>query len=396
MTRLPRASSLILLALTFLLLGYDGPAEAFQGGVEVRGRVINGSPGGSVPPGLPVTLHVFTGLEEIAVHDVTLADSGSFCFDSIPLKGGENLVARLVYQDVAYVSDVVRVDPGRQSFSLPITIYETSEDVTSLLITEVHILLSRVNHLLQVGEHYVVSNPSDRTCVGARDPETGKRATLRFTLPDGAENLRFDGPGLGDRFLERAEGFADTRPVPPGNATVEVFFRYDLPFRGRVHLERAFDLPVLSAVLVLPEGEFALEGNVTPAGTFDGAGTAALSYAAGPLEAGEPLAFTLIAASEPASTALAEPQSAVDGVPVTVFGVSVLAVSGVVAFLLLRSPVHWALPSHVRPLVEAIAVLDERFEAGELSDESYHQQRESLKAQVRALLQAGGRQRVRR
>ena len=396
MTRRPRASSLILLALTFLLLGYGGSAEAFQDGVEVRGRVINGSPGGSVPAGLPVTLHVFTGLEEAAVHEVTLADGGVFCFDSLPLKGGENLVARLVYQDVAYVSDVVRVDPGRQSFSLPITIYETTEDVTSLLITEVHILLSRVNHHLQVGEYYLVSNPGDRTCVGGQDPETGERATLNFTLPDGAENLRFDGPGLGDRFLERTEGFADTRPVPPGNATVEVFFRYDLPFRGRVHLERAFDLPVVSAVLVLPEGEFALEGNVTPAGTFDGAGMAALSYAAGPLEAGEPLAFTLIAASEPSSTALAEPQSAVDGALATLFGVFLLAVSAVVAFLLLRSPVHRALPSHVRPLVEAIAALDARLEAGELSDEIYHHQRESLKTQVCALLQASGSERVRR
>jgi hypothetical protein len=63
-----------------------------------------------------------------------------------------------------------------------------------------------------------------------------------------------------------------------------------------------------------------------------------------------------------------------------------LAAGIVVAALLWRSPVSGAVPASVRPLVEAIAALDVEFESGELPEERYRAQRDSLKQQIRARL----------
>ena len=386
MRRVPSAFCRDALILAVLVLGSGWALAAQPGGITVRGRVTNGTPDGSVPEGLPVTLHVFVGTERVGLYETALSVSGSFRFTGLTLAQGEQVVARVVYEGVVYLSDVVTVESGQQSLSLPVTIYEaTGEEATgeavptstSLSFDRVHIVISRVDGRFQVGEYYSVSNEGDRTWVGVREPGTGERATLPFTLPDGAENLRFDGPGLGERFLEQAGGFADTRPVPPGAATVEVSFRYDLPFRDRLLLQRVFDLPVASVVLVLPEDHGMLEGRVTPAGTLDTTEGLALSYTAGPLAAGEPLSFTVLA--RPASP------SATAGLEATVGGLS-LAVAIVAAYFLLRRSVPGTPPPRARPLVEAIAALDRRFEAGELPDEAYLHKRESLKAQLRALL----------
>jgi len=60
-------------------------------------------------------------------------------------------------------------------------------------------------------------------------------------------------------------------------------------------VECLFDVPVASVALVIPEEQGALEGTgLTPAGTLDTQMGQALSYTAGPLAAGEPLAFTLV------------------------------------------------------------------------------------------------------
>ena len=381
MRRVPSAFCRAALMLAVLVLGTGWAPAAQPGGITVRGRVTNGTPGSSVPVGLPVTLHVFSEMEMVGLYETALSAGGSFQFTGLALAQGEQVVARVVYEDVAYFSDVVTVESGQQSLSLPVTIYETTEEAAShsasLSIDRVHIVMSRVKGRLQVGEYCLVSNEGDRTWVGVWDPGAGERATLPFTLPAGAENLRFDGPGLGERFLERAGGFADTRPVPPGAATVEVFFRYDLPFRDSLIVQRVFDLPVASVVLVIPEDHGAVEGSVTPAGPLDTTQGPALSYTAGPLAAGEALAFSVLARPVvPSATAGLE----------TAVGVLSLAVAIVVAYFLLRRPVPGTLPPRARPLVEAIVALDRRFEVGELSDDAYLRKRESLKAHLRAQL----------
>nr|HID13318.1 hypothetical protein [Anaerolineae bacterium] len=362
--------------------------------MAVVGQVVNGTPDGTVPADLPVTLHVFSGVEKTGTYTTTLAADGSFHFEGVTLQEGEAAVARVVYQGVIYVSNLVTFEPGQQELSLPVTIYETTEDTADVLVTQLHIFMTRAGERLQVGEYYLVSNTGERTYVGVEDPETGQRATLNFALPEGAEGLRFDGPGLGERYLEQEGGFADTDPVQPGTATVQVLFSYELPYREGLQVERVLDLPVASVVLVLTEGGGALEGEgLTPAGTLDTQMGPALSYTAGPLAAGEALAFTLVgqphavAPSAPAGLAPVRNTAREAGI-----GLLALAGALVAVYLLWRSPAPGPLPPRARPLVESIAALDEDFEAGRVSERIYRQKRRSLKQRLRVILREAGKQ----
>jgi hypothetical protein len=252
--------------------------------------------------------------------------------------------------------------------------------------------LTRAGDRLQVGEYYLVGNIGDRTYVGVEDPGRGRRATLTFTLPEGAEGLGFDGPGLGERYLEQEGGFADTEPVPPGTAAVEVLFSYELPYREGLRVERVFDLPVDSVVLVLTGEGMALEGEgISPADTLDTQMGPALSYSAGPLAVGESLAFTLVAGPQPALVApargISPTRSATQEAAV---GLAALAVALMVIYLLWRPPAPGPLPARARPLVESVAALDADFEAGRVAEGAYRRKRKALKQELRTLLSRGG------
>lgn len=265
----------------------------------------------------------------------------------------------------------------------------TTENPSNVVVSQLYIFITRSGDRLQVGEYYLIGNMGEQTYIGVEDPQTGRRATLTFTMPEGAGNLNFDGPGLGERFLPREGGFADTEPVPPASVTVEVLFSYELPYQEGLRLERTFSVPVASVVLVVSEG-MALEGaGLSSTGPLDTQMGSALSYTTGPLAAGDALAFTVTTAPETPSASL------VGGAPVrnagreVAIGLAALAAAMASAYLLWRPGGAGPIPAHIHPLVERIAALDEAFEAGERGEEVYRAERERLKRRIRTLLERG-------
>ncbi len=408
MRRWPR---LVLALLVPLLVAGWAPAPQ-EGGLRVVGLVTNGTPGESVPAGLAVTLHVFSGTEERATYTTRTASDGSFSLEGLTSDGalGEVFVARVVFQDVTYLSEFVAPEPDQSEVRLPVTVYGTSEDAGDIEVAQLHIFLVPMDGRLQVREYYLVSNTGDRTYVGARHLEIGRRTTLTFTLPEEAEGLAFEGAGLGERFFEQGGGFVDTAPVLPGSASGEVLFSYEMPYREGARIERVLDVPISSAVLVLAdskgfpkplESEAAsitlLGDGISPAGVLDTQMGEALSYTAGPLAAGEPLAFTLVAGSQPGAVVPGETASVRNATLETAIGLAALAAAVLVVYLLLgrQTPRFSAMPipAQARPLVEAMAKLDGDFEAGQVAEEAYRRERASLRRQVRAALGSEGHDR---
>lgn len=371
------APALLVLALA---TGWTFPPQ--ERGTTVVGQVTNGTPGAAVPAGLPVTLHVSGALGEATVYTTTLAADGSFRFEGLSPTEGSVLLVRLRYQGVLYASDAAAFEADQRQLNLEATVYETTEDASAVSVTRLHLFMVPAGDRLRVAEFHQVSNVGERTYVGAQDPETGRRVTIDFSLPAGASAARFDEAEPGERFVLRQGGFSDTEPVLPGEGTVEVLFSYDLPNRDGLELERTFGTRVGSAVLLAAEG-MALEGDqLTPAGAVTTQMGPALSYAAGPLEPGEPLVCAVVGGSE------APP----DDIPVrsagaeVALGLAAVAAATVAALLLLRSPGPGSLAADARPVVEEIAALDVEFEAGRLSREAYVARRRRLRHQLHDLL----------
>jgi hypothetical protein len=387
----PISRTAFVLACLVLLLAPAWASAPQQGAVAVSGQVVNGTAGGAVPEDLEVTLHVFDGVDEMGVHTSAVSSDGTFRFEDLALGAGESALVETVYQDVVYASDLGVPETGQDELLLPVTIYETTEDPAAVLIAQVHIFISRVDDRFQFGEYYLVSNMGDRTFVGTGDSGTGRRITLLFTLPAGAEALSFDGPGLGERYLEREAGFVDTEPVIPGNATVEVLFSYELSYQEGTQIERRFDVEVNSVVMLLAVEGMALRGDdLISAGTLSTQMGPAVSYTAGPLATGDSLAFAI--ASDPQATmgSPSAPVAAVGGLsPVRSaareisVGLVALATAVVVVYLLWVSPGVPPLPEPARPLVESIVALEADFEAGQVSERDYQRRRRSLEQQLR-------------
>jgi len=381
-----RLSRLTFYALTLLTIAW-APAPQ-SGEIPVIGQVTNGTPDGTVPLDLPVVLHTFSGMEETGVYTTTLTSDGSFHFGLAP-EEGDIFTARVVYQDVTYTSGFVTFEPEQREISLPVTIYETTEDPADIQITQVHLFVTVAGDCVQVGEYRMVGNMGDRTFVGVEDSETGQRTTLHVTLPDDAEALTFDGPGLGERFVEQENGFADTEPILPGDVSIKILFSYELSYQEGIQMERVFDVPAASVVILLSAEGLALEGEkIVPAGTMDTQMGPALSYTAGPLAAGEPLVFTL-APGCPAADNMSAPASAPPArntAQEISIGLVALAAAVATAYWMYRSPAAGPVPARARSLVEKIAALDVDFEAGRVTERTYRKKRKTLKQQARANL----------
>jgi hypothetical protein len=376
------------------------------GGNTVVGEVTNGTPGGTVPDDLTVMLHTFSEMgtgaapEETGTYTTTLTEERSFRFEDVPLQEGTTVVARVTYDGVTHVSEFATVEQG--PISLPVTIYETTEDPADIVISQLHLFLNQMGERIQIGTYAVIGNTGNRTYIGT--PFDGVRTTWSVQLPDGAENLMFEDAELGGRFLALEDGFADTRSLPPGDARFEVSFTYELPFDENMEIAQSFDVPVRAAVLVLPEGDWRLRGeNIASESTLETQMGAALSYTAGPLSAGEPLAFTVVPRtsgdSSPSSGRTAQNGSSNS----LAAGIAALVVAGVVVALMWRDGVHpgddvhprapspGPIPAEVRSQVETIAALDRDFDDGKVSKTAYRERRRSLKRRLHQTLSDQGR-----
>ncbi len=261
---------------------------------------------------------------------------------------------------------------------------ETTDDPSAVTVSQLHIFLRRAGDRLQVHEYYLIGNSGDRTYIGREGPDTGQRLTLVFPLPTGAANLTVD-EGMEGRFVLLPDGLADTEPIPPGMATVEVSFQYDLPYQEGMEVVRTFPAPVASVVLLGMEGDLALEGQgVTSQGALQTPQGTALAYTAGPIPAGGSLSFRVQKGTTvPAGISPAAGGPTRNPAAEIVIGLVALAAAGVVAYGLSRSPAPGPIPPLVRPLIEAIAALDADYEAGRVGEKEYRRRREALQRQAR-------------
>ncbi len=378
-----RAFWLLLIALALL----PGMALAQgTGTIAVIGHVTNGTPGGALPIGEPVTLRFYKAGEWTAIYTTTLAADGAFRFTDFSSEDSSDFVTHILYQGVDYYSSPTKL-AGEGELVADLAIYEPTTDASFVTIDQVHYFIVPIGESVRIAEYYLLGNTGDHTYVGVENAD-GARTTLTFTPPEGATNLSFDGPGLGERFVGDIVRFEDTRAIPPGSATVDVDFSYEMPYTDGMRIERAMTMPINLAAIIVSSESIGIEGpGINPQGIINTQMGVAASYSAGPLAAGESLAFTFVPqtmkVTPTQTTTSAKPLSAGEQVGI---GVVALAIAGGVGYWLLRPSATPPPPEAARPLLEAIAALDARFAAGDLPEEAYRQEREALKQQLYATL----------
>lgn len=400
-------------------LSYDyvSPMEAFAPieAATVMGTVVNETTGEPLERGAPVELNAFTAnFEPSLTMTTSLGEDGSFSFNLTMVPADLTYVATVEYNDISFGSDFGEIDRESPVLELPVTVYEQTSDPAAVRVGQLHVILEFAEDQVQVSELYQFSHDAPSVFVGETgDPAQG---TVRLTVPEGASNPSFsrtfgsmDSFFPADNVLSTGNEWADTVPLRPGQGTLSLLVRYTLPYEGGAEIAHPVHYDVDHVNLVLTAGGVTVadagESQWTSQGQQAMGGGSFLSYTREAVPAGGTVSFTLegeprAPAGANGGGAAAAPNESAE----LLIGGGILLLSVAVGVYLVRL---WRGRSPAEPaaagtegglaiaaedaadrreeLLQAIARLDDGFEAGEMDEETYLRRRQALKESLLAI-----------
>jgi mono/diheme cytochrome c family protein len=372
------------------------PSEALG---TISGQITNGS-ADSLPAGLKAVLHTFehdatTGqFNEVATLENPLSSEGTYTFSDLPIPASYAFYVSIDYAGTSYSSEPLVPTEGQSAYDLPITIYETTTDTSGLVADRVHVLLDYSKQdVIQVVEYYVISNPGTKAVVAQNDG--GPIVTI--PLPNGYTNLQPQDGQIGNRYLQTADGFADTTPVVPGKQQYQLIFAFDLPYNTSFEFNQPFALNVSAVTLLVSEGVKVEGQNLVDSGMRDmgNGGGEFQVYDTGSRQVGESLAVTVSGGAR---------QAPLVSIPVDgstrnlVIGIGTLGFALILAaFWLYTRERSRSLDNEILDeedidsgstdeILDAIIALDDQYSAGNIPEEAYKQRRAEMKEQLKGKL----------
>ena len=359
------------------------------------GRVVNGTEGAVVEPGLVVLLHRSTPERTDETQTVT-GPEGRFRFEDVVFDPEALYAVTTRYEGVLYGVDVdlsLRPPPPVQ-----VIVYETADDQAVLSVVNASLLLVRIDETVQALwalEIVKIENGSDRTYVPGPEPMN----LLRFSLPSGAQDLNVETVLLGD-FIQVDTGFALTASVPPGEH--EIMYSYRFPYEGReAVVSRAFRYGVGNLRVLAPYGVAELASKEM--GEAEEVIIGERPYhllTATDLPRGARISVRLTGLSQPSlGDRLVQRTKNVpyEYAAMLALGVLMVALLGVALWRRGGAPARGIdARGAVRPdaerglLVQEIAVLEAKFEEGAIDEERYERRRRDLTARLAAVSRRPG------
>lgn len=398
---------------------YADPMAAFEPieAAQVAGAVVNQTTGQPLDAGVSATLSAFTAdFEPSLTMTTTLDAEGRYEFDLTMVPPQLVYVVTVQYEGISYGSDFGQLEADDPTLNLEVPVYERSTDPSTVAIEQLHIILQFAEGLVQVSELYQFSQSASTVFVGqSGDPETG---TVHLALPEGASEPSFDRSFGGmesffpaDTVIPTGDGWADTVPLRPGQSSLSLLARYTLPYDDALTISHPVHYDVRNTNLVLPDAGVNLSGDGWQEGEPQAMGQAGLfhTFTRTGVPAEQTISFSL--QGEPRLAAAAAPGA---NVPLRNQTSELLIGAGVLLLALAIGAYSVRLWRQNRPvpedsrllavdeadevqpnvtqrrqeLLQAIAALDDAYEAGELPATEYEQQREALKEELVAIWQA--------
>jgi mono/diheme cytochrome c family protein len=362
---------------------------------RIEGQVINES-GGEIPADLTITLYGFDQMQQTFTAQTTADAEGVYTFEDVEIPEGRAFLTSLEHKGVAYSSDIAVVDPETTNLVLMIPYYEITTDRSNLYVDRLHLLFDYIDpDILRVVEMYIISNPSDRIVVAAKEGE----AVITFTLPQGATNLQFQDGAVGERYVEMPNGFGDVAAVRPGASQHQVIYSYDLPYKSKLDFNQPVNLPVNAVVILLPEDGLRVSGDqLQDMGTRDVQGISYRMYSGAKIESGANLRMDISGHPKTGGAGLELGSDTNLVVGISAFGLALILAGGWLYLRTRNGKDGEASPEFdegytidgdeqdVETLFDTILALDDKYQAGELPEEVYTKRRAELKARIKHLL----------
>jgi mono/diheme cytochrome c family protein len=389
----------------------------------IQGTIEQQTPGGGTFPGGTVSLEVYAHMTPLDTLETTVDDDGAFSFTNLPVDPGIFYLVVTQYRGVRYSTPVLRFgqpeaatdDANTLTASLPI--YETGDDPSGVSISRMSWIVEHEPGALLIGQVVYFGNSSDHTFTGIELDGADVPVTLALPLPAGADSIGLQDGTIGGAYRQVGNTVYDTRPVPPGEGTRQLFVRYRLPYNGTsATVVQPVDYPMggmelwVASLPNLAAEPSAAQGQIQFVGEQQIQGMPYRQWTSNALPA-QNLTLELsglIAAGEQDPRML-NPTGGAAGVqgmgtvtpaldpriPWVMGGVVLLLLAGVVVWRW-RSGSAQSDDTQLSPkqrrewLIQEVAHLDDQHALGELDDDTWQVQRAALKLELYALTMQSG------
>ena len=223
---------IVLVALLSFNLGAVSASPPMQESLSIRGRVVNGTAGFSVPAQM-VVLMLITGPDGTltGTGQTVATPDGSFVFDEV-LRVSEGAYTLSVDYDGVFYG--LTLTPDQLAEEQVITVYEPAEDVEIIVVDRQVMVITGFDvpqRMATATEFVRFTNPTDRTLKpNLETARPGMFSFMRFALPPEAANITVQSDLRGGEVISVGSGFALAAPVPPGQHSVD--FAYTFPYQG--------------------------------------------------------------------------------------------------------------------------------------------------------------------
>ncbi|MBE3038598.1 MAG: hypothetical protein IMZ62_07290, partial [Chloroflexi bacterium] len=260
-----------------------------QADVVVIDGTVTLASGAAIPDGTIATLLLYNTTSGQVAQTLTtpILPDGKYEFTNIPADTTTVYLVTVDYSGVTYNSVPTPFDGTLFLFDVPITIYDTTDNLSVLTITQAHLQFDfSTAGQVQVMVLYVIINPGVNTVIV---PSDGTSVPF-IQIPEGAESVNYQLAQSSSPLLTAANGFA---LLPGANMQYGIITTFTLPYTRRLVFTQPFSLPVSSATIIVPEGVKVRSDQLTDGGTQASTDTTYHLYQASSLASGSTLTLTI-------------------------------------------------------------------------------------------------------
>lgn len=358
----------------------------------ISGTVLNETTGAILAAGT-ADLLIFEEMSLVDTLTTTVGADGRYQFDLVEVPPNQIYAVQVGYAGLNFNSNIGRLRHTEPHLDLPVAVFDTTTEAGAIFVERVHIILEFGGDQMLVNEFYQFSNQGTTVYVGENGrPEQG---TVAVSLPEGATNPLFQ-RSFGslqdflpaDDLIPSGRNWLETTPIFPGSTVLSLLVRYDMAYESGMSLAHPVNydtgevnliLPLVGVELANAAGWVAGPEQTMAEGSF-------INYIQSELPAGETVNVELTGRPRTAAPA-ASGNTLVrnETIELAVGGGILVVAMGVAAYFF--TTWRGAEPALDEPeaLLEAIAELDDAYEAGEIAAEDYEWEREQLKEELVAL-----------
>ncbi len=289
---------------------------------------------------------------------------------------------RVNFKGTEYSTDKMVFNPGEDTKTLILPIYEPTFDENDITIIETHVIVQPAEGVVSIANISLYSNSGDKVYVGGKDTADGKKESLRISIPKEALDLNFIHGIKPQDLVQTDYGYAETTSVLPGEK--RVVYTYSIPLQsGNTELDQIIDYPTKKFLLLVAEAEMTTTvTGLSGREQVDVQGQKFLKWTGADLAPGHKIELRL------------KRDFVVDSYlkwAVLAFLVVLIAIGAIYSSFKKEDPepeqtdIVDNLLDQKNTLIREIAGLDDEFEAGKIDENTYRNVRESKKEELKKL-----------